>query len=90
MGHCRRTTPRRCLCWARRRGSRRGPIGKRRCRRPKEATDQARQAAGRAAEAAKPYVDKGKEAARKAYDDGLRLAKELIEKSRSEGAPHKE
>ena len=54
----------------------------------KEATDQARP--GRAAEAAKPYVDKGKEAARKAYDDGLRLAKELIEKSRSEGAPHKE
>jgi len=56
----------------------------------KEATDQARQAAGRAAEAAKPYVDKGKEVAQKAYDDALRLAKELIEKSPSEGAPKKE
>jgi hypothetical protein len=56
----------------------------------KEATDQAKQAAERAAVAAKPYMEKGKDAARKAYDDALRLAKELVEKPRSDGAPKKE
>jgi hypothetical protein len=55
----------------------------------KEANDWARQATGRAADAAKPYVVKGKEAARKTCD-ALRLAKELIEKSRNERAPKQE
>jgi hypothetical protein len=53
----------------------------------KEAGDQAKQAAERAAEAAKPYVDKSKEAAQKAYDDALRIAKELIDKSKSNAEP---
>jgi hypothetical protein len=48
---------------------------------------EARQATGRAAEAAKPYVVRDKEAARKTCDDALRLAKEPIEKSRNEGRP---
>jgi hypothetical protein len=50
----------------------------------KETAEQAKQAAERAGEAAKPYVDKTKEAAQKAYDDALRAAKELIDKSKSE------
>ncbi len=50
----------------------------------KEAGEQAKQAAERAGEAAKPYVEKGKEAAQKAYDDALKKAKELMEKSQSE------
>ena len=55
----------------------------------KEATEQAKQAAERASEAAKPYYDKGKEAAQKAYDDALRIAKELMDKSKSD-APKKD
>jgi hypothetical protein len=54
----------------------------------KEAGDQAKQAADRATEAAKPYYDKSKEAAQKAYDDALRIAKELMEKSKQD-APKK-
>jgi hypothetical protein len=41
-------------------------------------------------EAAKPDVDRGKEAAERAYENALRLAKELVEKSRSEGSPNNE
>jgi len=55
----------------------------------KEAGEQAKQAAGRAADAAKPYVDKSKEAAQKAYDDALRIAKELMDKSKSDAEPKK-
>ena len=54
----------------------------------KEASEQAKQAAERASEAAKPYYDKGKEAAQKAYDDAVRIAKELMDKSKSD-APKK-
>jgi hypothetical protein len=54
----------------------------------KEASEQAKQAAERASEAAKPYYDKGKEAAQKAYDDAVKMAKELMDKSKSE-APKK-
>jgi hypothetical protein len=50
----------------------------------KEATEQAKQAAERAGEAAKPYYDKGKEAAQKAYEDAVRIAKELMDKSKSD------
>ena len=50
----------------------------------KEASEQAKQAAERAGEAAKPYVDKGKEAAQKAYEDAMRMAKELMDKSKSD------
>ena len=55
----------------------------------KETTEQAKQAAERASEAAKPYYDKSKEAAQKAYDDAVRMAKELMEKQKSD-APKKE
>jgi hypothetical protein len=67
-----------------------GPYTQKVLQSAKDATDQAIDAAGRASEAAKPYVDKGKEAAEKAYDDALRVAKELIDKSKSNGAPKKE
>lgn len=50
----------------------------------KEASEQAKQAAERASEAAKPYYDKSKEAAQKAYDDAVRIAKELMDKSKSD------
>jgi len=50
----------------------------------KEATEQAKQAAERAGEAAKPYYDKGKEAAQKAYEDAVRIAKELMDKPKSD------
>lgn len=56
----------------------------------REVGDQARQAAERAGEAAKPYVDKAKDAAQKAYEEALRLGKELLDKSRSEPAPKKD
>jgi hypothetical protein len=50
----------------------------------KETTEQAKQAAERASEAAKPYVEKSKEAAQKAYDDAVKMAKELMDKSKSD------
>jgi hypothetical protein len=56
----------------------------------KEASEQAKEAAGRASEAAKPYVDKSKEAAQKAYEDALRMAKEFLDKSKSDPPPKKE
>jgi hypothetical protein len=43
----------------------------------REVGDHARQAAERAGEAAKPYVDKAKEAAQKAYEEAVRLGREL-------------
>jgi hypothetical protein len=50
----------------------------------KETVEQAKQATERATEAAKPYIDKSKEAAQKAYDDALKAAKDLMDKSKSE------
>jgi hypothetical protein len=50
----------------------------------KETVDQAKQATERATEAAKPYIDKTKEAAQKAYEDALKAAKELMDKSKTE------
>lgn len=56
----------------------------------KEIGDQAKQAAERAGEAAKPYVEKTKEAAQKAYDEALRMGKDLIDKAKPEPAPKRE
>jgi hypothetical protein len=53
----------------------------------KEIGDQAKQAAERAGEAAKPYVDRTKEAAQKAYDEAVRIGKDLIDKAKPESAP---
>jgi hypothetical protein len=53
----------------------------------KEVGDQAKQAAERAGEAAKPYVDKTKEAAQKAYEEAVRIGKELMDRARSERPP---
>ena len=50
----------------------------------KETVEQAKQATERATEAAKPYIDKSKEAAQKAYEDALKAAKDLMDKSKSE------
>jgi hypothetical protein len=50
----------------------------------KETVEQAKQATERATEAAKPYIDKSKEAAQKAYDDALKAAKDLMDKSKPE------
>ena len=50
----------------------------------KETVEQAKQATERATEAAKPYIDKSKEAAQKAYEDALKTAKDLMDKSKSE------
>jgi hypothetical protein len=55
----------------------------------REVGDQAKQAAERAGEAAKPYVDKTKEAAHKAYEEAVRIGKELMDKARPE-PPKKE
>jgi hypothetical protein len=52
----------------------------------KEIGDQARQAAKQAGEAAKPYVDKAKEAAQKAYEEAVRLGKELSGQTKAEPA----
>jgi hypothetical protein len=46
----------------------------------RETAEQAKDAAGRASDVAKPYIDKSKEATQKAYDDAMRVAKELMEK----------
>lgn len=56
----------------------------------KEIGDQAKQAADRAGEAAKPYVEKTKEAAQKAYDEAVRLGKDLIDKTKPDPAPKKD
>ena len=56
----------------------------------KEIGDQAKQAAERAGEAAKPYVEKTKEAAQKAYDEAVRMGKDLIDKAKPEPAPKRE
>jgi hypothetical protein len=56
----------------------------------KEIGDQAKQAADRAGEAAKPYVEKTKEAAQKAYDEAVRLGKDLIDKTKPDHAPKKD
>jgi hypothetical protein len=53
----------------------------------REVGDQARQAAEKAGEAAKPYVDKAKKAAQKAYEDAVRLGKELTGQTKPEPAP---
>jgi hypothetical protein len=50
----------------------------------KETVEQAKQATERATEAAKPYIDKSKEAAQKAYDDAMKAAKDLMDKSKTE------
>jgi hypothetical protein len=50
----------------------------------KETLEQAKQATERATEAAKPYLEKSKEAAQKAYEDALKAAKDLMDKSKSE------
>ncbi len=55
----------------------------------KETAEQAKQAAERATEAARPYIDKTKEAAQKAYEDALKAAKDLMDKSKSDPAPKK-
>lgn len=46
----------------------------------KETAEQAKQATERAGDAARPYIDKSKEAAQKAYDDAMKMARELLEK----------
>jgi hypothetical protein len=46
----------------------------------KETAEQAKQASERAGDAARPYLDKSKEAAQKAYDDAMKMARELLEK----------
>lgn len=56
----------------------------------KEIGEQAKQAAERASEAAKPYVEKTKEAAQKAYDEALRIGKDLMDKAKPEPAPQKQ
>ena len=56
----------------------------------REIGDQAKQAAERAGEAAKPYVEKTKEAAQKAYDEALRMGKDLIDKAKPEPAPKRD
>jgi len=56
----------------------------------KEVGDQAKQAAERAGEAAKPYVDKTKEAAQKAYEEAVRIGKDLMDKARSDPPPKKD
>ncbi|MBX9588425.1 MAG: hypothetical protein K2X43_03915 [Hyphomonadaceae bacterium] len=56
----------------------------------KEIGEQAKQAAERAGEAAKPYVEKTKEAAQKAYDEALRLGKDLIDKAKPDPAQKKD
>jgi len=53
----------------------------------REVGDQAMQAAERAGEAAKPYVDKAKEAAQKAYEEAVRLGKELTGQPKPEPSP---
>jgi hypothetical protein len=53
----------------------------------REVGDQARQAAEKAGEAAKPYVDKAKKAAQKAYEDAVRLGKELTGQPKPEAPP---
>ena len=55
----------------------------------KEIGEQAKQASERAAEAAKPYIDKTKEAAQKAYEDALKAAKDLMDKSKPDPEPKK-
>lgn len=55
----------------------------------REVGEQAKQAAERAGEAAKPYVDKTREAAQKAYEEAARIARDLMDKARSE-PPKKE
>jgi hypothetical protein len=50
----------------------------------KETAEQAKQAAERASEAAKPYLEKSKQAAQKAYEDALKAAKDLMDKSKSD------
>lgn len=56
----------------------------------KEISDQAKQAAERAGEAAKPYVEKTKEAAQKAYDEAVRIGKDLIDKAKPDPAQKKD
>jgi hypothetical protein len=56
----------------------------------REIGDQAKQAAERAGEAAKPYVEKTKEAAQKAYDEAVRIGKDLIDKAKPEPAPKRD
>ena len=48
----------------------------------KETAAQAKQATERAGDAARPYLDKSKEAAQKAYDDAMKMTREVLE-----GAP---
>jgi hypothetical protein len=55
----------------------------------KETAEQAKQAAERASEAAKPYLEKSKQAAQKAYDDALKAAKDLMDRSKSEQGGNK-
>ena len=52
--------------------------------RREEYAEQTKQAAERANEAAKPYYDKGKEAAQKVYEDAVRITKELMDKSKTD------
>jgi len=49
--------------------------------------DQAKEVAERAGEAAKPYMDKAREAAQKAYEEAVRLGKELAGHSKPESSP---
>lgn len=56
----------------------------------KEIGEQAKQAAERAGEAAKPYVEKTKEAAQKAYDEALRIGKDLMDKAKPDPAQKKD
>jgi len=52
-----------------------------------KAMDQAWQTAERAGEAAKPYFDKAKEVADKAYEEAVRLGRELTGQSKPEPSP---
>jgi hypothetical protein len=63
------------------------PYAEKAMEKAREVGDQARQAAERAGEAAKPYVEKAREAAQKAYEEAVRLGKELAGKSKPEPVP---
>ena len=57
------------------------PLADKAVEKAREAGDQVRQSAERASEAAKPYVGKAKDAAQKAYEEAVRIGKELLDKA---------
>jgi hypothetical protein len=71
-------------------GDKAKPYTERAMEKAKEISEQAKQAAERASEAAKPYMEKAKEAAQKAYDDAIRLGKDMLDKTKPEPSPKRE